>query len=799
MALEADLGIDSIKRVEILAAMRDHVPALAEIDPQDASSLDTLGDVVQALQRGPSHGQAPPEAPSDPVPLPVPRPVRIDEIPSGVYRSVVRWVPTPAGELATAGLGGGVAVLPETSVFAEPLATALKERGTPARVGEPREGEAVVWCGGLDEAGTVPGALALQREAFAMARGIARRRVPACAFIWDPTDPWRAGIAGLSRTARQEWSDTAVRGIALEPGDRTPSEVAAALADELWKGGADPEVHQTRDGDRLTPVRTQAPLDGPAEALSADAPILVTGGARGVTARVVATFVAQGARRILLLGRTALTPEPAGLEDTADHELPAALVTRSPGAPPLPKVLARNVARLVAVREVRRNIARLRARGAEVRYAAVDVRDRPAVADAVGAAREARGPFRGLVHGAGVLGDAEIGDLTDDAFATVFDTKVLGLRWLLDAVENDPLDHVLVFSSIAGRTGNRGQAAYAMANATLDAVATRLAETNLTARIRSVAFGPWDGGMVGTALARLFRERGIGLLPLDEGADAAFREWAVADDGCVDPIITAGGELAPDGRRQARVSLNGPTTCLLADHRIRGATVVPLALAGEWFARFAPVRGPLALFDLQVLRGITWSDDEPVADGLDIDGAPDERGFLMTLRDQAGAARYTAVAAPGRIVAPLEALENGAAADLAPYGPGGLFHGPRFHAIETLEGLGPEGVDARIRGIDALDWNGTWRTDVAALDGALQLAWLWTARELGAQVLPLRVAEVQLPAPGPHVAPYRARARIRSRRHDRVIADADVLDEAGELIAAIRGAELYVVPGGTAA
>jgi acyl carrier protein len=47
MDLESELGIDSIKRVEILAAMRDRVPGLPEADPAQLSKLRTLDEIVR--------------------------------------------------------------------------------------------------------------------------------------------------------------------------------------------------------------------------------------------------------------------------------------------------------------------------------------------------------------------------------------------------------------------------------------------------------------------------------------------------------------------------------------------------------------------------------------------------------------------------------------------------------------------------------------------------------------------------------------------------------------------------------
>ena len=50
MALEADLGIDSIKRVEIFAAVQDALPGLPELAHSDIGRLRTLDDIAVYLQ-----------------------------------------------------------------------------------------------------------------------------------------------------------------------------------------------------------------------------------------------------------------------------------------------------------------------------------------------------------------------------------------------------------------------------------------------------------------------------------------------------------------------------------------------------------------------------------------------------------------------------------------------------------------------------------------------------------------------------------------------------------------------------
>jgi acyl carrier protein len=46
MELEGELGIDSIKRVEILSAMQSKLPGMPEVKAKEMASLRTLGEIV---------------------------------------------------------------------------------------------------------------------------------------------------------------------------------------------------------------------------------------------------------------------------------------------------------------------------------------------------------------------------------------------------------------------------------------------------------------------------------------------------------------------------------------------------------------------------------------------------------------------------------------------------------------------------------------------------------------------------------------------------------------------------------
>jgi NAD(P)-dependent dehydrogenase (short-subunit alcohol dehydrogenase family) len=174
---------------------------------------------------------------------------------------------------------------------------------------------------------------------------------------------------------------------------------------------------------------------------------------------------------------------------------------------------------LLAAREVQATLERLRAVGCQAQYVTVDVRDEPAVVAAVERVRAQWGPISAVVHGAGVLDDRLLADKSPGQFDPVFDTKVLGLRALLRATRTDPLRAIAIFSSVAARSGNAGQADYAMANEVLNKVAAAEARRRgPSCLVRSLNWGPWEGGMVSAALRARFAERGVSLIGEEAGA-----------------------------------------------------------------------------------------------------------------------------------------------------------------------------------------------------------------------------------------------------------------------------------------
>ncbi|WP_409473583.1 type I polyketide synthase [Streptomyces sp. HC307] len=259
---------------------------------------------------------------------------------------------------------------------------------------------------------------------------------------------------------------------------------------------------------RLTGVAHVAPEPLPDGRFRADGAYLITGGLGALGLSLAEFLAAQGAGTLVLVGRSAPTAEAA--------------------------------ARLAA----------LRSRGTVVHTPRCDVADRTAVRQALDGLREqGLPPLRGVVHAAGVVSDATIGRMTPRQLAKVLQPKVAGVLSLEAATEHDPLDFFVLFSSVAALVGNPGQAAYAAANAYLDAAAELRRRRGLPAL--SVQWGPFaDIGLAARseqAGARL-GDRGMDSFPADEAWLALTRLLAQDRpvDGYVPLDLRRWFEAAPD-------------------------------------------------------------------------------------------------------------------------------------------------------------------------------------------------------------------------------------------------------------
>ncbi|MEU6774831.1 SDR family NAD(P)-dependent oxidoreductase [Streptomyces sp. NPDC046759] len=571
--LEADLSIDSIKRAEIAGELARRLGIAGGADVLDDAALEELTKArtaaavtgwlsarVEARTEEES-GRAEPSC--TPVPGVPPR------------RCELRLVPLPQPEPATghgtelsgrrfALLGGGEGAAAEVAarLAAHGADTVVLDRGHLLTAADGPVDD-VVYLGALPgpDLPVLPDAFPVLRAA--LARGPRRLLAVRAA---EPGQALRAaGLDGLFRSVGREYPDLLARVVAVT--DATPAGVADALLAELRAPGMPepaPVVLHTAAGTRQGPVLVPVPLgplagtgagpagDGAAEAaalgLDRDSVVLLVGGARGITAKFAATLAGACRCRIELLGRTPAptTPEdPHTVAARTPAELRAALAT-GPGASG-PAEINRAAELILARREITTTLAELGALGSEAHYRLVDIRDRHAVLQAVKEIHAEHGRLDGVVFAAGVIEDRLTADKTPESFQRVYGTKTAGAAALFAALDGlpDAPAFTVLFGSIAGVLGNRGQADYAAANDALEALGADWA-ARTGARALTVHWGPWapsgtHGGMVGAELGREYARRGVELIDPDEGGAALLRELAWGEPSTRAVVYTASG------------------------------------------------------------------------------------------------------------------------------------------------------------------------------------------------------------------------------------------------------------------
>ncbi|MBF0234054.1 MAG: SDR family NAD(P)-dependent oxidoreductase, partial [Desulfamplus sp.] len=202
--------------------------------------------------------------------------------------------------------------------------------------------------------------------------------------------------------------------------------------------------------------------------------VVITGGARGVTAECAIELALCCSPVIILMGRSPLPePEPLWMKNLVSETdiKKAILANLFKGNLPTPMELQKICRQMVANREIIQNLEKIKSSGSIVKYYSVDIRNMSDVKSALEDARKTFGKLSGIVHGAGILEDKSIIDKTEQQFSSVFDTKISGMENLINATVNDELKYVIFFSSVAARTGNAGQVDYAMANEVLNKTA----------------------------------------------------------------------------------------------------------------------------------------------------------------------------------------------------------------------------------------------------------------------------------------------------------------------------------------
>ncbi|MFF1482622.1 type I polyketide synthase [Streptomyces sp. NPDC058301] len=305
-----------------------------------------------------------------------------------------------------------------------------------------------------------------------------------------PASPAQAQVWALGRTAAVEHPDRwgGLVDLPADPDDRALARLAAAVS-----GLADEDQLAVRDAGMLARRLVRSPLASVPvrRTWKPHGTVLVTGGTRGMGGHTARRLAELGAEHLLLTAERELEPaEQVALE------------------------------------------AEFAAAGVRVSVAVCDVADREALA-AVLASVPDDAPLTAVVHTAGELDAAPLGDLDPAALERALRTRTLGAANLDELLRETELEAFVLFSSLAGVWGSATQGGYGAANAHVDALAARRRGLGLPAT--SVAWGPWGDAGAGlddeeAEAERLAQLRRRGVAPLSSRQAVAALVEAVARD-----------------------------------------------------------------------------------------------------------------------------------------------------------------------------------------------------------------------------------------------------------------------------
>ena len=932
MSMDNDLGIDSIKRVEILSAIQDRLPHAPIVKPEQLGTIQTLKDLAAFLNGTPNPATAKiPLQPSDLV-TSTSAPPTLKTIPklaeSELTAPATEQVPIPMARKATDSIMSAAAResgRPAKTADPEPYKSLtqfaesnpidrsilqtidLDTHHPRPRLAIPSGRDAIV----VSDDSTVTRELIQQIEAAGLSVAlrpwnqattaeisdsasllvlIAPNRPPSdgslnrLAFHWiqragsriranasatipagiisvtaydgafgltgmSPlADAQSGGFAGMIKTVRHEWPEVAAKAIDVDPAfiASDTSSAAAAIAEEcLTVGPIEIGISQTHRC-TIELARTINRVSGIPMALGPNDVILVTGGARGVTAEATVALAAASKGTLILTGRTPLStgPEPDWVAGITDEQAMKKAIADHIGPGATPKAVADLYGKTISQREIRDTISRVEAAGGKAFYHAVNVSNGRAVADLLHQIRIKHGKITILVHGAGILADKRIEQLSVDQFDIVYNTKAEGARLLLDLLRGEDLKAIVLFASTTARIGRIGQFAYAAANEVLNKLAQIESRKRPNARVVSINWGPWEGGMVTPALRRIFESEGVGLVPLADGGQFVVQELSATGRSVE---VVAMGRLRGSSSihtTPAPISRVGITTTptaqgpqpsatptpelavsferivdvtshpVLRSHVLDGRAVLPMAIHLEWLVHAAMHGNPglqfMGLDNLRITSGVQ----------IDADGA-------ATLRALAGRASKTEkhyvvpVEIRGRRKDGKDVIHSRADVLLTESLPRAplpeptpalqpyphpvdevykyfLFHGPDLQGIDRIEGLTELAiVGTAFAAPSPVVWfaqplRSNWVADPLVLDSCFQMLILWSFAQHGAGSLPCFAGRYRQYRRQFPTGPIKVVARITRDNGTFARADIEFLDPDGQVIAQIQDYECVI-------
>lgn len=666
MDIEADLGIDSIKRVEILGGLLEIYPDLPKPNPEELGPLRTLGEIANYMQQ---QAQGVTKLLTEEI-----LEISTTKFQPNIRRSIAKLqqLPTPDSLEFSPSENHIALITDDGSDITNKLATNLIAKGWKTVVLSFPGIESTVnedinkvvltdWNEETlehhlkqiaDNYGTVAAFIHLQPatplnvdksillHVFLIAKYLkeplnkASKFGRSCfinvahldgEFGLGETHNFSAiagGLFGLSKTINQEWENVFCRSIDLNPDLDTETSVKHILAEIYDPNLLIQEVGYSSKG-RVNLIADFAPLptNNSQRKITKNQVFLVSGGAKGITAQCVIKIAQEYQCKFIILGRSSAEPEPVWSENCKNEaELKQRILEnfQAQGEKPTPIMVQKKYQVISSQREIRNTLKAIEKAGGKAEYLSVDITDTVLLESKLADVIERFGVITGIIHGAGNLADKRIEKKSIQDFENVYAAKVKGLENLLRCVPASQLQYLVLFSSVVGFYGNVGQSDYAIANEILNKSAHLIKHNYPNCHVISINWGPWEIGMVSPELKKAFAEKCIEVIPVETGTQILIDELNTTNQDAVQLVIgspliyvpaTLSNELKTYRIKRQLTLAENP---FLQDHVIAGRPVLPATCGLFWMTnaceQIYPGFTAFSSPNFKVLKGIIFDE-----------------------------------------------------------------------------------------------------------------------------------------------------------------------------------------------
>jgi acyl transferase domain-containing protein/NAD(P)-dependent dehydrogenase (short-subunit alcohol dehydrogenase family) len=276
-------------------------------------------------------------------------------------------------------------------------------------------------------------------------------------------------ITGLVKGIRLELQiaqpDSGFRAKVVDfPATETAETTAVLLCQEVASQNDEIEVGYL-DGRRFVvrPV-LQTVRATPERGIKPGMNVVITGGARGITAVVAREIGMQLGARLQLIGSSPFPDIPDAFRNPTEEqrrELKAIVMKEALAEGRKPVEAWEQYSKAIELDQTLKSFSDA---GIQASYHACDISDRAALGSLLTEIRAQYGPIQGVIHGAGFERAARFDRKTPQLVSRTIAVKVEGAANLMALTAEDPLQFFAAFGSVSGRFGGVGQTDYCAAN-----------------------------------------------------------------------------------------------------------------------------------------------------------------------------------------------------------------------------------------------------------------------------------------------------------------------------------------------